>query len=408
MSGSARVPNRWIILAILFSARFAMSFQFQSVAAVTPLLRSQFGIGLAEIGFLIGLYFPFGVILALPGGAVGRWFGDRGTVLIALCLMLAGELVTAFGNSWTSQIAGRLIAGAGGVLLNVQLTKMLTDWFAVKEIATAMAVFVNSWPAGVALALIALPAIGSGYGLTAIHLTVSALIVAAIFIILAYRSPVRDNIATAASHGRLDSKTIAAVVVAGLIWGCFNIGLAMIFSFGPSLLAEHGWSISRAGSTISIVLWLGILSAPVGGLLSDRLKRPRMMLAAGCLLSAAFALALAYSSDVLLAVVVLGLTIGLAPGAIMSLPARVLGPSTRAIGMGIFYMLYYGAMTVGPIIGGARAKWHDSATAAFDVGAFALLLCPLLLLLFNWIISPRRAFGRRSMQNIAQTANPTA
>src|SRR5439155_18257285 len=46
------------------------------------------------------------------------------------------------------QMAGRLASGAGGVLLTVQLTKMGTDWFAGKEIATAMAIFVNSWPAG--------------------------------------------------------------------------------------------------------------------------------------------------------------------------------------------------------------------------------------------------------------------
>ena len=63
----------------------------------------------------------------------------------------------AFGGSWSWQVAGRLIAGTGGVLLNVQMTKMVADWFAGKEIATAMAIFVNSWPAGVALSLLTLP-----------------------------------------------------------------------------------------------------------------------------------------------------------------------------------------------------------------------------------------------------------
>jgi len=42
--------------------------------------------------------------------------------------------------------AGRLVAGAGGVILSVQMTKMLTDWFAGHEIATAMAIFVNLGP----------------------------------------------------------------------------------------------------------------------------------------------------------------------------------------------------------------------------------------------------------------------
>ncbi len=82
------VHNRWIILAVLFVVRLTMAFQFQSVAAVTPLLGNEFGVSLADIGILIGLYFTPGLALALPGGAIGRRFGDKTTVLGALILML--------------------------------------------------------------------------------------------------------------------------------------------------------------------------------------------------------------------------------------------------------------------------------------------------------------------------------
>ena len=168
--------NRWGILAVLFAVRLTMAFQFQSVAAVAPLLGREFGVSLADIGVLIGLYFTPGVALALPGGAIGQKFGDKTTVLAALLLMLTGGLAMALSASWSVQIAGRLVAGAGGVMLNVQMTKMVTDWFAGREIATAMAIFVNSWPAGVALSLLTLPAIGTAYGVGAVHLGVAALI----------------------------------------------------------------------------------------------------------------------------------------------------------------------------------------------------------------------------------------
>ena len=115
-----------------------MAFQFQSVPAVAPLLQTQFGVGIAEIGFLIGLFFTPGIALALPGGGIGQWLGDRRTLLAALVLMLIGSCAMASGGSWGWQIAGRLVAGAGGVLINVQMTKMVADWFAGKEIATAM------------------------------------------------------------------------------------------------------------------------------------------------------------------------------------------------------------------------------------------------------------------------------
>ena len=47
-------------------------------------------------------------------------------------------------------------------------------------------------------------------------------------------------------------------------------------------------------------------------------------------------------------VIAIGLISALPSGPIMSLPARVLQPQTRAIGMGIFYTVYYAAMMLGP------------------------------------------------------------
>jgi hypothetical protein len=55
--------------------------------------------------------------------------------------MLIGELAMALSSSWSVQIPGRLVSGAGGVIFNVQMTKMVADWFAGQEIATAMAIF---------------------------------------------------------------------------------------------------------------------------------------------------------------------------------------------------------------------------------------------------------------------------
>jgi len=374
--------NRWGVLAVLFLVRLTMAFQFQSVAAVAPLLSGKFGVSLADIGLLIGLYFAPGVVLSLPGGAIGQKFGDKRTALIALVMMLVGSLAMALTELWSLQIAGRLVAGAGGVLLNVQLTKMITDWFAGKEMATAMAIFVNSWPAGVALSLLSLPLIGTAYGLAAVHLFVAALIAVGAVMAAFYRAP-EHAIAGVASSARLSVRVMMAVIVAGLIWGLFNLGFAMIFSFGPTMLVERGYTIAQSGSVISIVLWLAVFSIPLGGFVADRLKRPQFVLVAGSLLFALLMLLLAHSGVVIPLVVALGLISGQPAGPMMSLPARVLEPATRALGMGIFYTLYYAAMTVGPIVAGAAAKWTGSAAAAFDFGAAVVLACPLLLWLFN-------------------------
>ncbi|WP_426615167.1 MFS transporter [Bradyrhizobium sp. McL0616] len=385
--------NRWAILAILFVVRLTIAFQFQSVAAVAPLLEKTFGVGLADIGLLIGLYFTPGVVLALPGGAIGRTLGDKPTTIVALLLMTAGSLVMATTDIWGWQMAGRLASGAGGVLLTVQLTKMGADWFAGKEIATAMAIFVSSWPTGVAISLLVLPAIGTAHGAGAVFLAAAALTVIGIVLIAFYQPPPAASAATTASAARLDPLAALAVIAAGLIWGLYNVGFAMIFSFGPSLLTERGWSIAAAGSAISLVLWLSVISVPSGGFLADRTARP-LALAVTASLAVALLLAWLPRSDSVIAILVLiGLISGHPAGPIMSLPARVLAPETRAIGMGVFYTLFYAAMMLGPAVAGRLAKSTGSAAVALDLGALAVLACPPLLWLFERIVSVR---NRRS------------
>lgn len=380
--------NRWGILAILFVVRLTIAFQFQSVAAVAPLLQQTFGVGLADIGILIGLYFTPGVVLALPGGAIGRTLGDKPATIAALLLMTAGSLVMAVTDVWSWQMAGRLASGAGGVLLTVQLTKMAADWFAGKEIATAMAIFVNSWPAGVAISLLVLPAIGTAHGAGAVFLSVGALTAIGILLITFYQPPPGAG-AGAAGSGRLDPLALLAVIVAGLIWGLYNVGFAMIFSFGPTLLAERGWSIAAAGSAISVVMWLSVISVPAGGYLADRFKRP-FILAIGASLIVAGLLAWLPRSDAVITILILiGLIGGHPAGPIMSLAARVLAPDTRAIGMGVFYTLFYAAMMLGPAVAGRLAKSAGTAAVALDLGALTVLACPPLMGLFECIVSVR-------------------
>ncbi|TIR22962.1 MAG: MFS transporter [Mesorhizobium sp.] len=373
------MPSRWTILAVLFVARAAMAVQFQSIAAIAPELGKALDANLADIGVLIGLYFAPGVALALPGGAIGRRIGDKASVLAGLAMMLAGEMLLFTSTAWSVQIAGRLISGVGGVLLNVLMTKMVVDWFTGRRIATAMAIFINSWPLGIALTLAGLPLIGAEFGIAGTQIAVMALIVAALALVGFLYQPPGPAAPASAEGSRLAKPAVWAVLLAGLIWAFYNVGFAMIFSFAPSMLVERGWSTAAAGSAVSIVLWLAALSVPLGGYLADQSRSRNAMLATSCLAFAALVLLLWRGSAVLPTMVVLGLVCGLPAGAIMSLPARVLAPATRALGMGLFYTVYYATMLVAPWLGGKLALWTGSAGAALGLGSAALLTCPILL-----------------------------
>jgi MFS family permease len=391
--------TRWRILALLFAVRTTMAYQFQAVAPLAPLIQRDFGVGLADVGLLIGLYLAPGIVLALPGGAIGKRYGDRPVVIGGLALMTCGGLMMALSGSWEAQLAGRLLAGTGGVLLNVLMSKMVTDWFAGRELATAMAIFVNSWPVGIALALLTLPFVAATHGVAAAYLVPLGPILLGLFAVAAfYPTPaVREETALAAS-ARLAPGALSALVIAGLIWGLYNAGISMVFGFGPTMLAERGWSLAAASSTTSLSLWFLAVSVPLGGLAADRSRSNDAVLIAGCLAFAALLVFAARSDAAVPAFAALGFVSGLPAGPIMSLPVRVLRAETRAVGMGVFFTLFYSLIMLGPWLGGHAASALGTARAAFDLGALMVLLGCIGALIFRKLAKQGGGLGEATVR----------
>ncbi len=392
------LSNRWSVLALLFGVRCAMGIQFQSVPAVSPLYLTNFALTLADLGSLIGLYFAPGIFLALPGGALGQKFGEKRLVIVGLGLMAIGSLMMALGSDIGMLIAGRVISGVGGILMNVLMSKMVTDWFTGKEIATAMAIFVDSWPLGIALALIVLPPLANSMGLpmslvaVAVYAIIGMLLIAA-----AYSPPAHHEAAIAApasaarNTARLPSATaawprgagLAALITAGSVWGLYNAALVMVFSFGPTLLGERGIGMVAASATTSIALWSAALSVPLGGVIADRTGRHNLVMIFGFISFAALLAWAARSEADYFIFCLIGLLGGVSAGPIMGLPSRILSPTTRSVGMGLFFTVFYGMQLTAPAIAGVLAKASGSARSAFDFGTLMLLACCLLLALFH-------------------------
>lgn len=378
MSGQITAPRmsgRWLVLAVLFAARVTMAFQFQAVAALSPLYRDDFGVGLSDIGFLIGIYLAPGLIIALPGGAIGRRFGDRRVILCGMVLMLLGAAIMLVSQSWQGQIAGRLVAGTGGVLLNVLMSKLVVDYFDGREIATAMGIFINSWPVGIAAALLILPIVATDNGLTLALATVAITSLCGLALFAFGIKPVSAEAAKGPAAIPLVGAPLTATLIAGAIWGFYNGALSMIFSFGPTLLVERGWSLAQASSTTSITLWLVAVSVPLGGYLADRLGRRDAVMLTGFVVFAFLLLIAPHTDNVVLVFALLGLGGGLSAGPIMSLPAQVLEAGTRAVGMGIYFTLFYVGVVFAPLAAGLFADRAGTADVAFYLGAVMLMAC---------------------------------
>jgi predicted MFS family arabinose efflux permease len=373
--------ERWLILAVLFLARTTMGFQFQSVAALSSFIVADLEIGYARLGLLIGLYLLPGVAIAYPGGLLGQYVGDKRIAVLGMAMMIAGGLAAAIADDFGLLAAGRLVSGGGAVLLNVLLTKMATDWFIGREIGTALAVLVSSWPIGIGAALVVLPSLAV-HGSTAAAFVGTAAAAAAVLALIAliYRAPTAPAPSDGKGRPRLSPAEIGLVSLAGGVWMLFNVGYILVVSFAPALLTSRGLSAQEAGLVTSLVSWTVIVTIPLGGVLIDRIGHASaLMIASFILLGLGTALVSAAPSLSLM--IFVGAVTGLPCGAMMVLPGEVLRPQTRSAGMGVFYTWYYAGMALlVPAAGILRDASGAVGAPLWFAGALMLAAMAVLLL----------------------------
>src|SRR5262249_40669663 len=152
------------------------------------------------------------------------------------------------------------------------------------------------------------------------------------------------------------------------------------------MLYEQGWPVAAAGSVTSIVLWLVIISIPPGGFIADRTGTHSIVLLGGLVAFAAMLLIATRAQAVIPAFVLRGVVCGLSVGPVMSLPARMLLPETRAVGMGVFYTVFYVINVVAPWLGGCAASVAESSRAALDLGAAMVFASCAVFWLFERLV----------------------
>lgn len=382
------LTNRWSVLALVFLVRVSQSLHFQTIPPITPFLVDDLGLDYTQIGILIGVYMAPGVFLALPGGMLVQRFGDKRMVIASLLLMTLGALLLGSGDSFAAAFAARVLGGVGMVLLSICLTKVVTDWFAGKELPTAMAIMISSWPFGIALSLSTLGWIAElATWRTAVLATAAysglALGLAALLMPTAGPASTRGG---TTRWWMITPCEVRLVVLAAFVWLLFNVATVIYLSFGPTYLIELGWGVAAAGLGISIHTWGALVTIPLGGWLTDKLGRVNLAIIGGSLVTAVlFALLQMHLPGPILLVLLatIPVAVGPAPGAIMSLTNSALRQEARATGLGIFYTVFYLGMAVFPALAGAVQDWAGTARAPLAMAAMVMTTVGVALLAFR-------------------------
>ena len=385
--------RRWIILGVLFAARAATGFQFQSIGSSADFLMADLAIGYAEIGMLLGAYLLPGVIVAFPAGLLGRRVSEKTLGLAGLLLMAVSGLALSYSGDLTTALVARFVGGVGATVLGLVATKMVADWFEPREIVLAMSLLQMSWPCGAMIALPIQAWIGQSFGLSAVMAS-GGIAAAAVFCAFALLPQTAQPIeAATAGRGKLPGAALGPVMVAGAIWGAMNLACVLFFTYAPLLMVARGSSATVSASLTSLAIWFTILAIPAGGYLVHRSGRPiTAIVACGVIAAAALALFVADFHPTI-SCLIFGLAVGPLSGAILSLPAKVLEPADRSVGFGLFYTCFYVLMAVGPAAAGRLQDTFGSPSAALVAGA-ALLLAMVPLVALFWSLSKRSEFAQ--------------
>lgn len=370
----------WIILAALALARIAYGYQFQTVATLATDLVPRFGLSYAALGTLIGSYNLLGLFVALPLGLLGRRFGDRVVLGTGLALMVAGSCLSAWadGPGWIA--AGRIVAGVGGVAMIVLQSKIIADWFTGPRFMVGISVSVCSFPIGMGLAQLVLPPVLDGFGVRTALLTDAVPSVLALALFLAsYRAP-RHREAVSRRFSMPSGRECLLLIVAGAVWTVYTAGYSGFLSYLPSSLAGRGYGLAVTALVMTIATWGSVAGTLAGGGLAARFGGLTVFLIGTSSLSAGMA-GSALSGWPVAWALLLGVVGSIQPGVIMAVGTLSARPDNRAVGMGLFYTMYYLGGTFAPGLCGMVADYagrpEGGLLAASGIAALAV---PLFLL----------------------------
>lgn len=356
---------------------FAYSANYTNHAPLVPALIREFAFNQALAGFLTTGIFATHAGMQMPGGHLIDRLGAKRVLFCALAWVMLGNLAIAFAGAYWQLLACKIFTGIGTGICFVGGARYVHAAAAGPRLNFAQGLFGGSVQLGAGFVILAVPRLYLLAGWRATFLVSAGMALTAAIIWLAVAPNVSSGAAPPGRFGEM--------LLAPQLW---LLGLVQMASFGLSLVVGS-WVVvmltkvlnvpaTQAGLIGSLVLLLGIVSRPLGGILRRHMGiRPLfisslLMIALGCFAFVPSSISL---SIALMAVVLIGIGVGL-PYAAMFSRAGALFPGRAGAAMGLVNMLGIFMILGGAPLVGHLADLSGTFRASFIVlGGFSLAVC---------------------------------
>lgn len=380
---SAASTTAWVVLVVLLLFSIAAPLNQFKVPPIMPVLMNALGLSVSGAGLLMSVYAITGLLLALPSGLILQRAGFRRTGLLAGGSILLGAVLGAVSQTSSSLLLSRVIEGIGTSFIAVLAPATIAQWFAARRRGAAMGIW-SAWvPIGTGVTLVVAPRLAQGAGWQAVWWlgAIYAAVVTAAYLLVI--RPATSQDAAPAESAALPRTTGSQVLRNRNIWllaaafGAFNAAVIGFGTYMPTYLnAQRGMSLAQAALLGGIPTLITILSAPAGGIVSDRIgsrKKPYLVGFACAIVLLPLA-GFVGTTGLVVVLVLSGLTLGLIPTNIFSAAVEAAGDERQGgLAMAVIMVGQNAGMLIGPVLFGALAESAGWPIAFLSTAGLALL-----------------------------------
>lgn len=382
-------PYRFLIEALLFLSYFVFGLSWIGYAPFLKDIQGQYSLDYTRTGLVISAVSFAKTFIPFVAGLIAVKFGVART-LLAGNIFICASLYSPFAAHFSELVASRVLFGIGGAIVVTLLGPAVLQWFPRNELAIINGfnyVAVNS---GITLSLFITIPLAMKFGRVqtlAGYAFVSAAVTAGW--LLFGRDRIRAPRGSASGSGGyleiLKMKEVWWLTFAATgplcIYLVFNTWL-------PTFYKESlGLAPTRASQLTGLANVVGIPSAIIAGLLTQKTGRRKPFILLSGLLTGTAAFGLFLTSNLALlsisAVVFgIGLFLWVSPLTTLAMEIPGITPQKLAVLNGVLFSFGYLMAFLAPLIAGALRDWTGSfipGFVAFSIFSYSLLFGGLAL-----------------------------
>ena len=375
------------LLATITAAHFSHHVTNSLLNPLLPLIRDAFALSYAESGFAVSAFSIAAGLANAPWGMLADRIGSRVVIVGGLFLMGAASVALATAGAYWQLLALLVLLGIVSGSYHGPAAALIARTFSSRMRGTAMGIHITgghlSFFAAPALAGINASATGT-WRTPYIWFAAAPVVFGALLWIVAPHvheraAPSGDRFAAFREIGRVfrDVGPLISLSIA------FQFGIAALLAFLALYLVDaRGISPTLAAVFFGVPQVVGVVGAPLGGWLSDRFGRRRVMLGGLALMGpAVFAVTAAPNEALLITLVVFGLLWSMRSTVTETLVMDSAPAGRRATVLGAYYLLNAHVGGIGAPLFGFLAEAVGLATAFSWMGIAFVVMSAVALVI---------------------------